>query len=127
MHPLPRVNGKTAARIAVLLLLSGSPLAGQELPIVGKFTQNVACIGDGSANKDFLVTITPTRIDSSMAICTISNIRRAEQKFTLQTSCKSGGNDLFTGDVIMTIIDETRIDVEDADQAFTSVLYRCRE
>jgi hypothetical protein len=115
-------------RAAVLGLLAFFPFAASaadELPIIGKFTQNVACVGDGSMNQDFLVTITPTRIDSSMAACTVSHIRRSDGKFTLQTSCKSGGNDLFTGDVILTIIDENRIDVEDADQAFTSVLYRC--
>jgi len=113
------------AALALLASVSSAAAAGDELPIVGKYTQNVACIGDGSMNKDFLVTITPTRIDSSMAVCTISHIQRSNGKFTLQTSCKTGGNDLFTGDVVLTMIDDNRIDVEDADQAFTSVLYRC--
>jgi hypothetical protein len=118
------VNWKVAA-LALFAVISSAALASDELPIVGKYTQNVACVGDGSMNKDFLVTITPTRIDSSMAVCTINHINRSEGKFTLQTSCKAGGNDLFTGDVVLTMIDENRIDVEDADQAFTSVLYRC--
>jgi hypothetical protein len=113
------------AALALLALVSSAAIAADEFPIFGKFTQNVACIGDGSMNKDFLVTITPTRIDSSMAVCTINHIQGSNGKFTLQTSCKAGGNDLFTGDVVLTMIDDNRIDVEDADQAFTSVLYRC--
>jgi hypothetical protein len=123
----PYVNWRAgvAGVLGLLAIVSSAALAGDELPIIGKFTQNVACVGDGSMNKDFLVTITPTRIDSSMAVCTISHIKRSDAKFTVQTSCKSGGNDLFTGDVTLTMIDENRIDVEDNDQTFTSVLYRC--
>jgi hypothetical protein len=113
------------AALGMLAAMSAVAVAEEELPIFGKFTQNVACVGDGGVNKDFLVTITPTRIDSSMAVCTISHIQRSDRKFTLQTSCKAGATDLFTGDVILTLIDDNRIDVVDVDQAFTSVLYRC--
>ena len=123
--PVGTVVKSCLAALGVLAVASIAAPAEEELPIFGKYTQNVACVGDGSMNKDFLVTISATRIDSSMAVCTVSHIRRSDRKFTLHTSCKSGGNDLFTGDVILTMIDDNRIDVVDVDQAFTSVLYRC--
>ena len=111
------------AAIAVVVVFS-APVNAEDFP-VGTFTQKVACKGDGSDPKSALVKITPEQIESSFGICTIMDKQRDGNKIRVQTSCKSTKGYVVDGDVIFTLRDDNKIDVEDQDNNYKNVLSPC--
>jgi hypothetical protein len=111
------------AALAVIVVFS-APVNAEDFP-VGTFTQKVACKGDGSDPKSALVKITPEQIESSFGICTIMDKQRDGNKIRVQTSCKSTKGYVVDGDVIFTLRDDNKIDVEDQDNNYKNVLSPC--
>jgi hypothetical protein len=111
------------AAIAVVVMFS-APVSADDFP-VGTFTQKVACKGDGSDAKSAMVKITPEQIESSFGICTIMDKQRDGNKIRVQTSCKSTKGYVVDGDVIFTLRDDNKIDVEDQDNNYKNVLSPC--
>lgn len=112
------------AAIAVVMMFS-TPISADDFPVVGTFTQKVACKGDGSDAKSALVKIMPEQIESSFGICTIMDKQREGNKIRVQTSCKSTKGYVVDGDVIFTLRDDNKIDVEDQDNNYKNVLSPC--
>ena len=112
------------AAIAVVMMFS-APVSADDFPVVGTFTQKVACKGDGSDAKSALVKITPEQIEASFGICTIMDKQREGNKIRVQTSCKSTKGYVVDGDVIFTLRDDNKIDVEDQDNNYKNVLSPC--
>jgi len=56
--------------VAVVGMLFAAALA-DDFPLVGNYTQNVACKGDGSDQATARVTISLQEIVSSVGVCTI--------------------------------------------------------
>jgi hypothetical protein len=112
------------AALAVVVVFS-VPAGADDFPVVGTFTQKVACKGDGTDAKSALVKITPEQIESSFGICTIMDKQRDGNKIRVQTSCKSTKGYVVDGDVIFTLRDDHKIDVEDQDNNYKNVLSPC--
>jgi hypothetical protein len=118
-------TGLHITAIAALALGSISGGQAEEFPVVGTFTQKVACKGDGSDPKSALVKITAEQIESSFGICTIIDKQRDGNKIRVQTSCKSTKGYVVDGDVILTLRSDNKIDIEDQDNNYKNVLSPC--
>jgi hypothetical protein len=112
------------AASGALVALASASLA-DDFPVTGTYTQKVACKGDGSDSKNALVKITAEQIESSFGICTIMDKQRDGNKIRVQTSCKSTKGYVVDGDVMLTLRDDNKIDIEDQDHNYKNVLSPC--
>ena len=92
--------------IAALMTLA-TPLLGEEdFPLVGTYTENQACKGDGSDSGVSRVKITARDIDSVFGLCTILSRKREGATFTVHVECKGPGGSQMLGDVNFTPRDD---------------------
>jgi hypothetical protein len=119
-----KLSSAHVAAIAFAVLCSTN-VSAEDFPVVGTFTQKIACKGDGSDPKSALVKITPEQIESSFGICTILDKQRDGNQIRVQTSCKSTKGYVVDGDVIFTLRPDSKIDVEDQDKNYKNVLNPC--
>lgn len=96
-----------------------------EFPIAGTFSQNKPCPADGVVSKRLQVTITRQEIVYASGTCTISDIRRKEQTFTVHTACRMQGGKILSSDVMFTVRDDSHLDMIDQFASYKAVLYRC--
>ena len=111
-----------ATGIAVLATLS-LPLAADDFPLVGSYTENEPCTANSPVNSR--VTITPTEIDSPMGHCKILEVKRNGNTFTVQVECSGPAGNQMLGNVTFTVREDQTIDFSDQDQSYKSVLHRC--
>ena len=119
---------KLAAReLSVIALAAlGTPASGEEdFPLVGTYTENQVCKGDGSDSGVSRVKITLEDIDSVFGLCTILNKKRDGATFAVHVECKGPGGSQMVGDVNFTLRDDKTIDFSDQDQTYKAVLHRC--
>jgi hypothetical protein len=119
---------KVAARVlgVVALAAVGTAAPGEEdFPLVGTYTENQICKGDGSDSGVSRVKITPEDIDSVFGLCTILNKKREGVTFAVHVECKGPGGSQMVGDVNFTLRDDKTIDFSDQDQTYKAVLHRC--
>jgi hypothetical protein len=119
---------KVAARvlgvIALAALVTAAP-GEEEFPLVGTYTENQVCKGDGSDSGVSRVKITLEDIDSVFGLCTILNKKRDGATFAVHVECKGPGGSQMVGDVNFTLRDDKTIDFSDQDQTYKAVLHRC--
>jgi hypothetical protein len=121
---------KVAARVLGVIALAalGTAAPGEEdFPIVGTYTENQVCKGDGSDSGVSRVKITAEDIDSVFGLCTILNKKRDGATFAVHVECKGPGGSQMVGDVNFTLRDDKTIDFSDQDQTYKAVLYKCPE
>jgi hypothetical protein len=99
--------------------------AQEELPIVGTYTENQVCKGDGSDNDIPRVKITARNIDSAFGLCTILDSKRLGNTFAVHVECTGPGGSQMLGDVTFTLRDAKTIDFSDQDQTYKTVLHKC--
>jgi hypothetical protein len=119
---------KVAARVLGVIALAalGTAAPGEEdFPIVGTYTENQICKGDGSDSGVSRVKITLEDIDSVFGLCTILNKKREGATFAVHVECKGPGGSQMVGDVNFTLRDDKTIDFSDQDQTYKAVLHRC--
>ena len=119
---------KVAARMLGVIALAalGTAAPGEEdFPIVGTYTENQVCKGDGSDSGVSRVKITAEDIDSVFGLCTILNKKRDGATFAVHVECKGPGGSQMVGDVNFTLRDDKTIDFSDQDQTYKAVLHRC--
>ena len=119
---------KVAARVLGVIALAalGTAAPGEEdFPIVGTYTENQICKGDGSDSGVSRVKITAEDIDSVFGLCTILNKKRDGATFAVHVECKGPGGSQMVGDVNFTLRDDKTIDFSDQDQTYKAVLHRC--
>lgn len=110
--------------LAVLFL--GSPVFGKDdFPIAGTYLRDTVCVGNGSQRPDLLVTITPKRIESTMANCNILSHKRVGKTIAAHVECMMPNNQAILGDVTFTIRDDKTLDFEDQDHTSDATLHRC--
>ena len=68
-------------------ILFGVALA-DDFPLVGNYTQNVACKGDGSDQATAKVTISPKEIISNVGVCTILDKKSNGASISAHVECK---------------------------------------
>src|SRR5262249_57896413 len=66
-----------------------------EFPLVGNYTQNVACKGDGSDQPSAKVTISPLEIVSNVGVCTILDKKTNGPSISAHVECKFAGGQLI--------------------------------
>ena len=96
-------------------------------PLVGTYTENQACKGDGSDSGVSRVKITVRDIDSVFGLCTILSRKREGATFAVHVECKGPGGSQMLGDVNFTPRDDKIIDFSDQDQTYKATLYKCPE
>ena len=119
---------KVAARVLGVIALAalGTAAPGEEdFPIVGTYTENQICKGDGSDSGVSRVKITLEDIDSVFGLCTILNKKRDGATFAVHVECKGPGGSQMVGDVNFMLRDDKTIDFSDQDQTYKAVLHRC--
>ena len=109
--------------IAILGVFFGAALA-DDFPLVGNYTQNVVCKGDGSDQTTAKVTISPQEIVSNVGVCTILDKKTNGTSISAHVECKFAGGPLI-GDITFTPRPDNTIEFIDRDMTYKAVLYRC--
>src|ERR1700704_799184 len=121
---------RVAARVLGIVALAtlATPVLGEDdFPLVGTYTENQACKGDGSDSGVSRVKITVRDIDSVFGLCTILSRKREGATFAVHVECKGPGGSQMLGDVNFTPRDDKIIDFSDQDQTYKATLYKCPE
>jgi hypothetical protein len=127
VRPLVRPTVRSMVVASFALGGSAAPttaFAGNDFPLVGNYTQNVACKGDGSDQTVARVTISPQEIVSNVGVCTILDRKQDGRSISAHVECKFAGGPLM-GDVTFTPRPDNTIEFIDGNMTYKAVLYRC--
>jgi hypothetical protein len=117
---------KFGCTLLLLAVAFANPAAAEDdFPIVGSYTRDIACNGNGSDRPDLLVRIGREQIESHMGVCRILNRKRADNVFHVHVECRMFGDQPVLGDVTFTVRDSTTLDFEDQDHTSDATLHRC--
>jgi hypothetical protein len=112
------------ALIVTSVPLAGAAAADDNFPLAGKYTQNVACKGDGTDSPVVRVTISPQEIVSNVGVCTILDMKKTGDSTLLHVECKFAGGPLM-GDITFTPRPDNTIEFVDRDMTYKAILHRC--
>ncbi len=112
---------------SILVAVFGMIIGGagaDDFPLVGNYTQNVACKGDGSDQPSAKVTISPQEIVSNVGVCTILDRKTNGSSISAHVECKFAGGPLI-GDITFTPRPDNTLEFIDRDMTYKALLYRC--
>ncbi|MGN6749519.1 MAG: hypothetical protein ACTHJS_13085 [Xanthobacteraceae bacterium] len=115
------IVGSIAVAMSGVLCGAGS---ADDFPLVGNYTQNVVCKGDGSDQPSAKVTISPQEIVSNVGVCTILDKKTNGTSISAHVECKFAGGPLI-GDITFTPRPDKTIEFIDRDMTYKAVLHRC--
>jgi hypothetical protein len=92
--------------------------------LLGNFTQNVPCKGDGSDPVEVKVKVSTSQIDSKLGVCTFLDAKEDGKTLKAQVDCQLPSGP-YLGEIIFTQKSANVIDFADSNKAYTSILYRC--
>ena len=115
---------KIVALAAVAIGIPGAAVASDDFPIVGNYTQNVACKGDGSDPPSAKVAISAQQIVSNVGVCTILDTKKDGDSYAAHVECKFPTGPLV-GDVAFTPRGNNTVEFIDRNMTYVAVLYRC--
>jgi hypothetical protein len=98
--------------------------AGGDFPLIGTYTQNVACKGDGSDPDTAKVTISTQEIVSNVSVCTILDTKKDGDSYFARVECKFPSGPLM-GDITFTPRPDKTVEFVDRDMTYKAILYRC--
>jgi len=104
--------------------LTGAAVADDNFPIVGNYTQNVACKGDGSDPATAKVMISAQEIVSNVGVCTILDTKKNGDSYFAHVECKFPAGPLM-GDITFTPRSNNTVEFVDRDMTYKALLYRC--
>jgi hypothetical protein len=115
--------------VAFALVMLAAPRVGaaqaeDDFPLVGTYTQNVPCKGDGSDPAALQVKISPQEIVSNIGVCTILDTKRENNSITAHVECKFPAGPLV-GDITFTMRPDHTVGFVDRDKTYNAVLHRC--
>ena len=90
--------------------------------LLGEFTQNVPCRGDGSDPAELKARISPDQIEAKAGVCKFLDVRSGSLK--AHALCQFPAGPLI-GDFTFTKKSDGTIDFVDRDGTYTAILYRC--
>jgi hypothetical protein len=108
----------------VMLAGAGPALADDDFPLVGNYTQNVPCKGDGSDPATAMVKISPKEIVSNVGACAILDTKHDGNTITAHVECKFPAGPLM-GNISFTPHPDHTIDFVDREGNYKAVLHRC--
>jgi hypothetical protein len=115
------------ARFAVVLAViagAGAAFAQDDSVLVGNYTQNVPCKGDGSDPVAVQVKISTKEIVSNVGACTILDLKQDGNTTNIHVECHFPAGPLM-GDVSFTPRPDHTVDFVDREGNYKSVLHRC--
>jgi hypothetical protein len=115
------------ATVAIALVLTaggGTAYAGDDFPLIGSYTQNAPCKGDGSDPVAIQLKILPKEIVSNVGVCTILDTKHEGGSYKAHVECQFAGGPLM-GDISFTPLPDKTIDFVDRDGNYKAVLHRC--
>jgi hypothetical protein len=92
--------------------------------LLGNYTQNVPCKGDGSDPAEAKVQISAQEIDSKVGVCTFLDSKEDAKSIKLQVECQFAAGPLM-GEITFTQKSNNTVDFVDRDKTYTATLYRC--
>jgi hypothetical protein len=121
IHP---VAGCVALALFAVDVSGALAAAGSDFPLVGTYTQNVACKGDGSDPDTAKVTISSQSIVSNVSDCTILETKKDGDSYFARVECKFPSGPLM-GDITFTPRPDHTVEFVDRDMTYKAILYRC--
>jgi len=109
--------------LALTASASADPLA-QDFWLLGDYTQNVPCKGDGTDPADIKVKVTTQEIDSKVGVCKFIDATPDGKQVNTRVECQFANGPLM-GDITFTQEDDGKIGFVDRDKTYTATLYRC--
>lgn len=111
---------------AALALTAGAnaALLSDNFWLLGSFTQNVPCRGDGTDPPELKVKVTTTEIDSKAGVCTFLDAEEDGKSLRAHVECQFPAGPLM-GDITFTRKANNTIAFVDRDKTYTATLYRC--
>ena len=110
--------------VALVALLGAGAAVADDFPLVGNYTQNVACKGDGSDPATVQVKISAQEIVSNVGVCTILDIKTDGGTITAHVECKFPAGPLM-GNISFTPRPDHTIEFVDHDGNYKAILHRC--
>ena len=111
----------------VFLALTVSASAGQltdDFWLLGDYTQNVPCKGDGSDPVELKVKISTEQINSKVGVCKFLDAKPDGKRISTHVECQFPAGPLM-GDITFIQKANNTIDFVDRDKTYTATLYRC--
>jgi hypothetical protein len=97
----------------------------QDFWLLGNYTQNVPCKGDGSDPADLQVKISTQEIDSKVGVCTFLETQdNGGKSVKAHVECQFPSGPLM-GDITFTQKPDNTVDFVDDNKLYNAVLYRC--
>ena len=122
-------------RVTPLLVLTTLALAAAAAPaladdampdtLIGTWTQNKACKGDGSDPAKSLLKIGAAEVDSNFGPCALSDKAWDGTVFKANASCKTKSGGDMDIEVKFSVRDATTVDFVEETSQYKAVLYRC--
>jgi len=109
--------------LAITAGASAGPLT-DDFWLLGDFTQNVPCKGDGSDPAELKVKISTDQINSKVGICKFLDAKPDGKRVNTHVECQFPAGPLM-GDITFTQKPNNTIDFVDRDKTYTATLYRC--
>ena len=120
----------TQAIFAILILANalgaqaGSKSLSSDFWLLGEFTQNAPCKGDGSDPAELRARISTDQIESKAGVCEFLDTQPETNRLKVHALCQFPAGPLM-GDFTFTRKNNGTIDFVDRDGTYTAVLYRC--
>lgn len=108
----------------VMAGISSATVAADDTPLIGNYTQNVACKGDGSDPATAKVMISAQEIVSNVGVCTILDTKKNGDSYAEHVECKFPSGPLM-GNITLTPKPNKTVEFVDSDMTYKAVLYRC--
>ena len=116
--------------LPLLIVGAATPAAAEEAALgklVGTYTQNVKCKGDGKDDPKKLVKVSEAQVDSNFGPCVMSDKKWDGNTFKANANCKAKSGSDVDIQVAFTVKDENTVDFLEESSQYKSVLYRCPE
>jgi len=110
--------------VMVAIGLSGATVAAEDFPLIGNYTQNVACKGDGSDAVAAKVKISAQEIVSNVGVCTILDTKKDGNSYAAHVECKFPSGPLM-GNITFTPKPDNTVEFIDSDGTYKAILHRC--
>jgi hypothetical protein len=119
----------TQAILVILILTAtdartGSNSLSPDFWLLGEFTQNAPCKGDGTDPAELKARISTDHIDSKAGVCKFLDTQPESNRLKAHALCQFPDGPLI-GDFTFTRKSNGTIDFVDRDGTYTAILYRC--
>jgi hypothetical protein len=110
--------------ISLIVVAVAAPAAADEPVLLGTYTQNQKCNGDGHDAPKKLVTIREKDVVSNFGPCTFISKETTGRTTKAPATCKSQSGE-FDVALVFTLKDDNTVEFLEEGSNYKSVLYRC--